>query len=204
MTTNLTIRQATAADAAEVTDLIATAFASLPATLWLVPDPAARQRVMTANFRIFVEHAIEYGHVDVTGSGPAAAAVWFPLTEPLPEPADYDRRLAAACDPWTDRFRVLDALFEENHPTEPHHYLALLGVHPERQGEGLGTALLRHQHATLDATGTAAYLEASSPGSRDLYLRHGYQLREPFRLPDGSPFWPMWRPPARPATDISQ
>lgn len=82
-------------------------------------------------------------------------------------------------------------------PEEPRHHLALLAVDPARQGGGLGSTLLRHHHATLDGNGTPAYLEASSPGSRDLYRRHGYELRETFALPDGTKFWPMWRPPSR-------
>ncbi|HEU5160981.1 MAG TPA: GNAT family N-acetyltransferase [Streptosporangiaceae bacterium] len=198
MTISSAIRRARPADAGRVAELVATAFAPLPAVSWLVPEPADRPRVMTANLRIFVDHAIEYGHVDLIDEAPAAA-VWFPRTDPIPEPADYDRRLAAACGPWTDRFRVLDSLFEENHPDGPHYHLALLAVAPEWQSRGLGSVLLRRQHAELDATATAAYLEASSARSRDLYLRHGYEPGEPFRLPDGTPFWPMWRPP-RPAS----
>ncbi|HEX6472172.1 MAG TPA: GNAT family N-acetyltransferase, partial [Streptosporangiaceae bacterium] len=194
MTTSAMIRRATPADAGRVAELVAAAFAPLDAVGWLVPDRAARPRIMTDNFRIFIDHAIEHGHIDLVDETPAAA-VWFPRTGPLPEPADYDRRLAAACDPWTDRFRVLDELFEANHPGEPHDHLAFLAVQPGWQGRGLGSALLRRRHAELDAAGTAAYLEASSTRSRDLYLRHGYEAREPFRLPDGTPFWPMWRPP---------
>jgi GNAT superfamily N-acetyltransferase len=134
--------------------------------------------------------------VDVTVDG-SAAAVWFDRASPAPPPPDYDRRLAEACAPWTDRFRLLDKLFEEHHPEAPHHHLALLAVSAERQSTGLGTALLRHHHAWLDSHGTPAYLEASSPGSRDLYLRHGYELRETFTLPDATEFWPMWRPASR-------
>lgn len=193
----VSIRRAGPADAARVAELVAAAFAPLAAVNWLLPepDPRARLRVMTADFRILVDHALEYGHVDLADEGPAAA-VWFDRTGPVPEPPDYDRRLAAACGEWAGRFRVLDELFEENHPGEPHHHLALLAVHPGRQGRGLGSALLRHHHAALDGGGVPAYLEASSPGSRDLYLRHGYALRETFALPDGTLFWPMWRPPA--------
>ena len=54
---------------------------------------------------------------------------------------------------------------------------------------------MRHHHAWLDANGMPAYLEASSPRSRDLYAKHGYLAGEPFRVPDGTPFWPMWREP---------
>jgi GNAT superfamily N-acetyltransferase len=194
LTPDVSIRRAGPDDAVQVAALIATAFAPLKAVSWLLPEPSIRPRVMTADFLILVEHALNYGHVDVVDQG-QAAAVWFDRTVEVPEPDDYDRRLVEACGDWADRFRVLDELFEKNHPEEPHHHLALLAVDPSRQGGGLGSALLRHHHATLDGAGTAAYLEASSPDSRDLYLRHGYELRETFALPDGTKFWPMWRPP---------
>jgi GNAT superfamily N-acetyltransferase len=83
-----------------------------------------------------------------------------------------------------------------------HQYLAILAVRPGCQGRGIGTALLNARHRDLDRDGVPAYLEASSPRARDLYLRHGYTLRPggPFRLPEGGPpMWPMWREPA-PAT----
>ncbi|MFG1704988.1 GNAT family N-acetyltransferase [Nonomuraea sp. M3C6] len=185
------IRRATADDAGRVAELIATAFAGLNAVRYLVPDRRERHRVMTANLRIFVDHAVEHGEVDLIDDGPAVA-VWFSHTSPLPEPKDYDRRLEAATGEWIERFRVLDALFEENHPAQPYHHLAFLAVHPDRQDQGLGSALLRHHHARL--AGAPAYLEASDPRNRDLYARHGYEVREPFALPDGTLFWPMWRP----------
>jgi GNAT superfamily N-acetyltransferase len=188
------IRRGTRDDASRIAELIARAFLPLPPVAWLIPDPVARLRIMTANFRIYVDHAVEHGLIDLNDGG-RAAAVWFPRTAPLPAPADYERRLAAACDPWTERFRQLDALFDEHHPTAPHHHLALLAVHPDTQGHGLGSVLLRHHHTMLDAAGTPAYLEASSERSRDVYLQHGYQSWEPFTLPDGTPFWPMWRDP---------
>ncbi|TMR98768.1 GNAT family N-acetyltransferase [Nonomuraea basaltis] len=185
------VRHATAEDAGAVAELIATAFAQLKVVSYLVPDRRERHRILTANFQIYVDHALEHGEIHLIDGG-SAAAVWF--AAPMPAPRDYDIRLAECTGEWADRFRVLDALFEEHHPAEPHHHLAFLAVHPDHQNQGLGSALLRHHHARLD--GAPAYLEASSTGSRDLYARHGYQAREPFALPDGTLFWPMWRPGA--------
>jgi predicted N-acetyltransferase YhbS len=173
------VRHATTADAAQVAELIATAFAQLKVVNYLVPDRRERHRIL------------EHGDVHLVDDG-HAAAVWFPRTAPLPAPRDYDSRLAECTGEWVERFRVLDALFEQHHPAEPHHYLAFLAVHPDHQDQGLGSALLRHHHGRLG--GVPAYLEASSTGSRDLYTRHGYQVRERFALPDGTLFWPMWRP----------
>jgi GNAT superfamily N-acetyltransferase len=179
-----------------VAELIAGAFRRLAVTAWLVPDEAKREAVLADNFEILVGHAMRHGLVHGAGDR-AAVAVWLPQTaEPTPPPEEYDARVAAACGEWTERFRHLDELFEANHPHPDHHHLAFLAVRPERQGQGLGSALLRHHHAWLDANGVPGYLEASSEGSRDLYARHGYRVSEPFRLPDGTPFWPMWRDPA--------
>ncbi|WP_410814062.1 GNAT family N-acetyltransferase [Micromonospora sp. 067-2] len=183
-------------DAALVAGLIAEAFVALEVTSWLVPDPSKREAVLAGDFEILVEHAMRHGLVHATADR-AAVAVWFPLVgEPLPPPGDYDARLAAACGEWTDRFQHLDELFEANHPHEDHHHMAFLATRPGRQGQGLGTALIEHHHAWLDANAMPGYLEASSPRSRDLYARHGYRAGEPFRVPDGTPFWPMWRQPA--------
>ncbi|MET8862120.1 GNAT family N-acetyltransferase [Nonomuraea sp. NPDC004580] len=186
------IRTATPADAARAAELIATAFAGLRSVAYLVPERRRRHQVLADGFLIVVEHAIEHGAVHLIDD--EAAAVWIPYAEGASEPADYDRRLGEATGEFADRFRLRDELFRRHHPTEPHHYLACLAVHPDCQNQGLGTALLRHQHARLG--GLPVYLEASDPRNRDLYARHGYQAREPFALPDGALFWPMWRPAA--------
>ncbi|WP_405095363.1 GNAT family N-acetyltransferase [Micromonospora sp. NBC_01412] len=185
-----------AAETRLVAERIARAFLVLPATHWLVPDDSEREAVLADNFEILVGHAMAHGHVYATADR-AAVAVWFPqVGDEVPPPADYDTRLAAACGEWVERFRHLDVLFAASHPHAGHHHLAFLAVAPDRQGQGLGSALLRHHHARLDADGVPGYLEASSEIGRDLYARHGYRAREIFRLPDGTPFYPMWREPA--------
>ncbi|MGC4875686.1 GNAT family N-acetyltransferase [Micromonospora sp. DT43] len=193
---SVTIEQLGPQDTTFVANRIAEAFTALEVTYWLVPDASKREAVLAGDFEILVDHAMRHGFVHATGDR-AGVAVWLPsVGEPAPPPPDYDARLAAACGEWTDRFQHLDELFAANHPHPDHHHMAFLAVQPGRQGQGLGTALMRHHHAWLDANGMPAYLEASSPRSRDLYARHGYRAGEPFRVPDGTPFWPMWREPA--------
>ena len=87
---------------------------------------------------------------------------------------------------------VIDA----GHPRKPHYYLDTLGVDPDWQGKGLGSALMRPVLERCDRERMPAYLNAGSPRSRDLYLRHGFMVREEFHLPeDGPPLWRMWREP---------
>jgi len=82
-------------------------------------------------------------------------------------------------------------------PLGDHWYLLYMGVAPGRQGQGLGSALLRPVLDECDRTGTPAYLEASCERSRALYARHGFVERDALPLPEGGPtIFPMWREPA--------
>lgn len=170
------------------------------------PDAGERARVLPADFEIYVDHALTHGEIHLIKRADGelvAAAVWFAQpTGPIPEPDNYEEQLVAACGTYVDRFRTLDRLFEDNHPsTYPHHHLAYLATRPDRQRGGLGSALLRHHHRQLDHFGTPAFLQASSEQARKLYERHGYEcLGDPFYLPEGSAFWPMWREPQRAET----
>jgi GNAT superfamily N-acetyltransferase len=96
--------------------------------------------------------------------------------------------------------RTLRALsyLESQLPEEPHWHLPFLGVLPESQGQGIGSLLMRPVLERCDREGTPAYLEASTPRNRALYLRHGFDVLDEIRLPGGGPrLWRMWREPLR-------
>jgi ribosomal protein S18 acetylase RimI-like enzyme len=92
---------------------------------------------------------------------------------------------------WAEVFQALDAL----HPLEPHWYLGTLGVDPDHQGRGVGTALLRHwlAHAAADASGT--YLETDLRGNVGFYEREGFTVERETRIL-GVRVWCMRYPPA--------
>jgi GNAT superfamily N-acetyltransferase len=177
-------------------DLIAESFEDIPPAKWIVPDDRMRRRTLAGHFEILVGHAQKYGTVHVTGEGDAVA-VWFDNTGPQVEIESYAERMAVATGEWYPQFQRFDAELAAHHPHEPHYHLALLATRPYRQSQGLGGQLLDRQHEWLDDRGIPAYLEASGPRSRDLYLRHGYvSLSDPYYLPDdGPPMFPMWRNP---------
>nr|BFE71544.1 GNAT family N-acetyltransferase [Actinoplanes digitatis] len=161
-----------------------------------MPDPAARLRVMGDFFTMLTVHAPLCGKVDVIDDpdgGLAAAAVWFDRTAEQPELVGYEERLAELAGEWLPNFQALDEIFEKHHPADPHWHLAFLAVHPARQSHGLGSALMDSTHEDLGRT--PAYLEATNDANIRLYRRHGYTELEPFdiRLPDGTPFYRMWR-----------
>jgi GNAT superfamily N-acetyltransferase len=182
---------------AALSQVIADAFHDLDVSRWLLPVPAIRRRVFPAYFQLAVEHGMTDGLVYTT-PGLTAVALLLPADGQLPPPDGYADRLTETTSPWTGQFRLLDTALDRHHPTgQHHHYLPILAVRPDQQYRGNGTALLAAHHAVLDAQAIPAYLEASDARTRDLYLRHGYQLRPgaPIRLPDGPAMWPLWREP---------
>lgn len=108
----------------------------------------------------------------------------------------FGERIAAVLEEDAQRALELQALLDEHHPAHPCFHLQFVGVTPDHQGRGLGSRLLATVLRRCDASGTPAYLEATSPDNRRLYERHGFAAVTELTLPDGPPMWPMWRDPA--------
>jgi GNAT superfamily N-acetyltransferase len=192
------IRRARPLDLDTVTGLLADAFLRGDLGPWLIPDPGTRADIYPPYFEILAEHALDHGQVDLIDD--VGVAVWYDLgATAQPVIRDYDTRLAATVGPNLPRFQALDKAMHQHHPddeSEPHHYLALLGVHPDEQGQGYGGALLRHHHHRLDADRVRVYLEATGRRNRTLYARYGYRTRPAYQpASDSPPLYPMWREP---------
>ncbi|MEC0255861.1 GNAT family N-acetyltransferase [Paenibacillus lautus] len=71
-------------------------------------------------------------------------------------------------------------------PSSPHHYLIMIGVNPEVQGRGIGTAMLLHLlrvvHADNKSHGIA--LDTENKGNVNLYQRWGFALRHEENIND--------------------
>lgn len=179
--------------------LIAAAFDRLEVAQWLITDGIERQRVLSGQFTMLVDHVMHTGGwVDVAvddASDWTGVAVWADRARPAAAPPRYDERLAALAGPHLPRLQTLDAAFEAHHPVAPpHHHLMFLAVAPSVHGNGIGTDLLRHGLDRVDDAGHAAYLEAASADLCRLYARHGFTASDPITLPDDGPhLYPMLR-----------
>jgi GNAT superfamily N-acetyltransferase len=190
------IRTATPADQQTVSDLLAEAFLYGDLADWLIPHLDTRARIYPHYFALHVEHALTHGQVEMAADA-TAVAIWYPIDAgPLPELPDYPQRLADITGRFHQRFATLEQTMHDHHPyDQPHDYLAFLAVHPDQQRHSIGSTLLEHHHAWLDATGTAAHLEATGPRNRRLYTRHGYRPQPVLHLPAGPTLYPMRRVP---------
>ncbi|GAA3976673.1 GNAT family N-acetyltransferase [Streptomyces plumbiresistens] len=199
------IRTASADDRELVVRLLDAAFQDDPVSRWVFPGDEHRRTTHPGLMAAFTDIVLAEGRVDVTEAG-TACALWLSV----PAADDHGRgdgrdtgeddgpaQVRAAVDPDNERVEVIGRLTADIHPSgRAHAYLWMIGVAPEHQGEGLGTALIASVLDRCDREGLPAYLEASNARSRKLYERLGFELvGAPLDLPDGPQMWPMWREP---------
>jgi ribosomal protein S18 acetylase RimI-like enzyme len=193
------IRRAAESDRDLVVGLLDASFTDDPVSCWVFPTEEHRRARHAGLMGLFTDVTYEDGYIDVTEDG-TAAALWveFPA-EPHPAEEGVDEAVLAreAVDPDNERVEQIARWTAGIHPTgRAHVYLWMIAVAPDRQGEGLGTALMAPVLERCDREGVPAYLEASNARSRALYERLGFVFTgTALDLPDGPSMWPMWREP---------
>jgi GNAT superfamily N-acetyltransferase len=196
------VRAARRDEAALLGEVLADAFAEDPVFAWLIPPHLrARDNRLRTVFTSMSRGYLRQGKPCYITADASAAALWaapggwaMPLSQVIIE---------AAPNGLAFRRRLLRALrtqlqIERLHAAQsaPHWYLGYLGTRSDRQGEGLGTQMLREVLAGLDTSGVPAYLESSNERNLPLYERNGFRVVGELRaLGDGPTIWRMWREP---------
>ncbi|KOG81822.1 MULTISPECIES: GNAT family N-acetyltransferase [Streptomyces] len=191
------IERAERHDRERVVAVMEEAFHHDPVSSWVFPDEAHRRAVHGRFLGVFVDVALAEGRIDIAEDG-AAVALWLPVPAGAPEEEDPTPALMRrTADPDNERCELVGRLTGAAHPHDrAHSYLLMIGVTPDRQGEGIGAEMIRAELERCDREGLPAYLEASSARSRRLYERLGFHfLGRAVALPDGPPMYPMWREP---------
>ncbi|MEV6790931.1 GNAT family N-acetyltransferase [Streptomyces sp. NPDC051320] len=191
------IRRAGEADREVLVRLLDEAFLHDPVSSWVFPDETHRRKVHGKFLGVFVDVTLAGGRADLSEDG-SAMALWLDVPAGRPEEEDdTPARMREAADPDNERAEQVGRLMGEIHPHDrAHAYLLMIGVAPERQGEGIGTSMMAPVLERCDREGMPAYLEASSARSRRLYERLGFVfMGTAVQLPEGPRMWPMWREP---------
>jgi GNAT superfamily N-acetyltransferase len=97
------------------------------------------------------------------------------------------------------RFMATLEAAEEGHKYcmhEQHWYLWVIGVHPSKQGKGIGSALMDPILSRADVDGLPCYLETSNERNLPIYENKGFKVRFKTKTPDDGPhIWGMVREP---------
>jgi GNAT superfamily N-acetyltransferase len=188
------LRKATAEDVDRLKVVMADAFFEDPIFGWLMPDDTKRAARLRRYFAIELRHlALARGRVWTTSDLAGAAlslppGAWrSPLRVTLLEGGAFGFHLPRAAR--------LSTAIELRHVRERHYYVRDVGVLPQMQGRGLGSALLSPTLERCDREGLPAYLEASSERNAALYARLGFRLIDELRVGSSPPLQLMLRAP---------
>jgi GNAT superfamily N-acetyltransferase len=192
-------RPATAIDQTPLAAVLARAFASDPLMHWIFPNEPNRQLSAVRFFELMLDLDLRRGTAFTTEDR-AGTALWHaPHTSSDTSPGVLHGLWTAARflallrgDAWRVG-RGLGAL-APLHPSQPHWYLSYIGIDPQRQGCGIGSALLQPALKQCDAEGVPAYLVTAT--GAPFYEKHGFCTVGEHRIANGPLLWRMLRQPA--------
>ena len=159
------------------------------------PTHDRRRRVLPSFFRCFMAAALAAdGDLVVTGEPVGGVASWFGPDhfEPSPEAMaanGFDEFLALLRQESAARLLSMLVEIDRQHAElarGPHRRLEFLGVLPERQGTGIGSALIEHGHRRADELGVPCHLETFSTRDVEFYERRGYRVAGEFMVGAGT------------------
>jgi GNAT superfamily N-acetyltransferase len=196
------VRAARREEAALLGQVLADGFAEDPVFAWLIPPHLrGRGNRLRTFFTSMSRGYLRQGKPCYLTADASAAALWaapgawaMPLSQVIVEAAPnglaFGRHLLRALRTQ----QQIERLHTRQSP--PHWYLGYLATRRDRQGEGLGTRMLREVLTGADTDGVPAYLESSNERNLPLYERHGFRvIGELQALGHGPTIWRMWRPP---------
>ena len=137
-------RAATAADIGALTGVLARAFDDDPMVCWFARQDARREARARRLFDWYLRDAIPHG-LTMTTASHDGAAIWCPpgaWQMPLWRQAALLPTILSITGAANAPSRIAGVdLLSRKHPRRPHYYLAVVGVEPALQGQGLGSAL---------------------------------------------------------------
>jgi GNAT superfamily N-acetyltransferase len=178
---------------------LARAFQDDPVTRWVYASDRRRPLWATRFFAWQLRRLLPQDVTWTTAEGDAGAALWALPGRWREDARDTLSLLRLTLPGVLPRLpRILRGLgqVEVRHPVERHMYLAVLGVDPEHQGNGVGSTLIRPGLELCDRERLPAYLETGKEANLAFYGRHGFHVLDRLELPKGPPVWFLWREPA--------
>jgi ribosomal protein S18 acetylase RimI-like enzyme len=193
------LRTATLEDLAIIVDTAARSLDTEAMLRWSFGEEGFEDRIRR-HFTHYNGENARRGWVRMAADG-AGIAVWIPPNareehEAIgPAPPGGETEILGES---AERHAAFWGWVGEHEPPEPLLYLSHIGVIPERQGEGLGSALMRDGLASADRDGVPAWLETSREDNVAYYERFGFRTVVAEAAPEGGPhIWFMRRDPVR-------
>jgi GNAT superfamily N-acetyltransferase len=193
------VRLAEQRDVPRIAATLTVALADSRWTRWALPDDGRMQR-LTRLAELDAGHRGVSTHSAWVTDDVSAVAVWVPPAGTADLPADVraalDRELPYLAAGRAAAVRETTALIDAARPTEPHWWLAHLGVRPTARRRGLAAAVLAPVLVRCDAEGTLAAVAVFSWANVRFLRGFGFEVTLTGRTTDDElPLWVLVRQP---------
>ncbi len=190
------IRVARHEDIGQLSRTLSLAFHTDPVYEWFFPRADSRLERLQRLFAVFLEALVPLGTVFSTAAL-EGVSLWIPPGKAISHRQSIRQNLQV--------LRILGRgvpkgiwwwlSVESKQPRYPHWELFLIGVAPEKQGRGIGSALLRRMLNKCDDERLPIYLDTGNKANVAFYQRHGFEVKRKVSLPKGPIVFQMVRSP---------
>jgi GNAT superfamily N-acetyltransferase len=189
------VRQATESDVDAAVRTLTRAFEDYPMTRAGLDPDGYLTRLAQYNRFFLTGIGLPHGRVWVTDDA-SAVAIWItPATPPdaFAQQADVFQELAGSRASLAAEYGQAMGIFR---PRVPLWLLAILGVDPDHQRQGLGRAIVSVGLAAVDREHLPAYVETQDPANLAFYESLGFVTIAELELPHNGPMhYALYRPP---------
>ncbi len=195
-----TVRLANQSDIKGIAKTFAKAFYDDPVSGYFFPNDATRAKALEKFFAIQVKYYLKKGIV-YTNDDFQGASVWAAPEYKYGSVGEFLSLAPMVFVLKGGSSRAMKALnvLDSKHPHEvEHYYLSTLATHPQFQGKGVGSSMLKPILEICDSKEIPSYLESSKIENVPFYSSLGFKVTEEVSLPlNGPTLYLMWREPQR-------
>ena len=188
-------------DIKRVIETLVQAFSDDPLTEYFIPEPERRSKFLPRYFNYRVQNGLIDGKIVATSDDIEGVVILtqsedrkkFSWTRAIRTGGIGLYRIAGS-ENVKKMLEVESYVFSKRDEciSEPYLYLGSLGVHPEQQGKGLGSKLVRYALELSRSQGILCVLDTQDEGLVQMYSHFGFEVVNSFTVPKTDiPQWVM-------------
>ena len=179
------MKRATNSDKAKIIEILTRSFDDNKSVNYVVKQDQNRveriRNLMDYSFNV----CNEFGEVWMSDDQQACALILFPDKKRSSfRTLLWDLKLALSVI-GIDRVSAVlkrEAMIKSNHPKEPIAYLWFIGVNPQLQGKGVGSAFIKEVIQECERKKRPIYLETSMEKNLPFYKKFGFEIFQSLQL----------------------
>lgn len=173
------MRRANIMDKNHVIQILSKSFSDNKSVNYVVKQDSKRDERIKSLMEYSFDVCDAFGEVWLSGDEQACALILFPDKKRTSfRTMLWDLKLALSVIGIDRVSKIMkrESMIKKNHPAEPFAYLWFIGVDPDQQNRGIGTAFIKEVIAEYEKKRRPIYLETSTQKNIPFYKKFGFEI----------------------------